>query len=156
QLVTSAVRRIPREWGAIPRFSIVVSIDGLQPEHDIRRAPATYERILAHIEGHWITVHCTVTRQQVRRPGYLEEFVRFWSDRPDTEKIGVSLYTPQIGEMTPERLSPADRERVVSDLLVLRLRYPKLKMPEGLLEAFKDPPRSPADCVFAKTTTSIS
>src|SRR5262249_45746020 len=71
-------------------------------------------------------------------------------------KIWVSLYTPQIGEMTPERLSPADRERVVSDLLVLRLRYPKLKMPEGLLEAFKDPPRSPADCVFAKTTPSIS
>src|SRR5262249_54764150 len=92
QLVTSAVRRIPREWGAIPRFSIVVSIDGLQPEHDVRRAPATYERILAHIEGHWITVHCTVTRQQVRRPGYLEEFVRFWSDRPETEKIWVSLY----------------------------------------------------------------
>src|SRR5260221_560547 len=34
QLVTSAVREIPAEWRGIPRLSIVVSIDGLQPEHD--------------------------------------------------------------------------------------------------------------------------
>src|SRR5436190_8028140 len=48
QLVTSAVREIPRHWAAIPRMSIVVSIDGLQPEHDVRRAPATYDRIQKH------------------------------------------------------------------------------------------------------------
>src|SRR5262245_14297986 len=34
QLVTSAVRPIPIEWAEIPRLQIVVSIDGLQPEHD--------------------------------------------------------------------------------------------------------------------------
>src|SRR5258706_16259806 len=73
QLVTSAVRQIPREWAALPRLQLVVSIDGLQPEHDVRRTPATYDRIRKHIEGHQITVHCTVTRQQVRRDGYLEE-----------------------------------------------------------------------------------
>jgi len=27
------------------RLNVVVSIDGLQPEHDERRKPATYERI---------------------------------------------------------------------------------------------------------------
>src|SRR4030088_2935887 len=81
QLVTSAVREIPAEWGGLPRLSIVVSIDGLQPEHDVRRTPATYDRILKHITGHTITVHCTVTRQQANRPGYLEEFLRFWSAR---------------------------------------------------------------------------
>src|SRR5207302_100294 len=37
QLVTSAVREIPKEWRALRRLSIVVSIDGLQPEHDVRR-----------------------------------------------------------------------------------------------------------------------
>src|SRR6266850_7844393 len=37
QLVTSAVREIPREWHGLRRLSIVVSIDGLQPEHDARR-----------------------------------------------------------------------------------------------------------------------
>src|SRR5262249_32232613 len=69
QLVTSAVREIPPTWRGIPRLSIVVSIDGLQPEHDARRAPATYDRILRHIAGHIVTVHCTITSQQIRRPG---------------------------------------------------------------------------------------
>jgi hypothetical protein len=150
------VREIPAEWRDIPRLSIVVSIDGLQPEHDVRRAPATYERILTHIDGHSLTVHCTVTRQQVNRHGYIEEFLAFWSARPEIEKIWVSLYTPQIGEVSEERLLPADRERVIGDLLALRLRYPKLNMPKAVLEAYAAPPRSPDECVFARTTTTIS
>ena len=63
QVVTSAVREIPAEWRGLDRLQIVVSIDGLQPEHDVRRAPATYDRILKHIAGHKIIVHCTVTKQ---------------------------------------------------------------------------------------------
>src|SRR5216117_1899842 len=156
QLVTSAVREIPDEWRGLFRLSIVVSIDGLQPEHDERRKPATYDRILKHIEGHAITVHCTVTRQQVNRPGYLEEFLRFWSARPEVTKIWMSLYTPQIGEVSVERLSPADRENVVQDLLALRLRYPKLFAQKGLLDVYARPPASQEDCVFAKTTQCIS
>jgi sulfatase maturation enzyme AslB (radical SAM superfamily) len=156
QLVTSAVRTIPAEWRGLPRLSIVVSIDGLQPEHDARRSPATYERILEHIAGHRITVHCTVTRQQVNRAGYLEEFLQVWSARDEVKRIWMSLYTPQLGEASPERLSLADRERVVSDLTALRVRYPKLEAPEALLEAYAAPPESPDDCVFARTTTTIS
>ncbi len=140
----------------MPKLSIVVSIDGLQPEHDVRRAPATYDRILKHIAGHRITVHSTVTRQQVARPGYLEEFLQFWSLRSEVEKIWVSLYTPQIGEVSPERLSPADREHVVADLMALRQRYPKLAMPKGLIEVYLEPPDSPDDCVFARTTRCVS
>src|SRR5918996_1388324 len=87
QVVTSAVRPIPAEWASIPRLQIVVSIDGLQPEHDARRAPATYDRVLKHIDGHQITVHCTVTRQQVRRDGYLDQFVEYWSANPHTRQI---------------------------------------------------------------------
>ncbi|MFQ5768852.1 MAG: radical SAM protein, partial [Acidobacteriota bacterium] len=34
QLVTSAVRPIPPAWNGIDGLEIVVSIDGLQPEHD--------------------------------------------------------------------------------------------------------------------------
>ena len=150
------MREIPRGWRTIPRLSICVSIDGLQPEHDERRAPATYDRILKHIVGHSITVHCTVTRQQVNRPGYIEEFIRFWSPREEVEKIWISLYTPQIGEVSAERLRPADRAQVVGDLLALRLRYPKLAMPKGLIDAYTRPPTSPDECVFATTTTSIS
>jgi MoaA/NifB/PqqE/SkfB family radical SAM enzyme len=156
QVVTSAVREIPKEWRKIPRLSISVSIDGLQPEHDKRRAPATYERILKHIVGHSITVHCTVTRQQVHRPGYLEEFIRFWSPLEEVEKIWISLYTPQKGEISEERLTAADRRQVVGDLMALRQRYPKLAMPQGLLEAYLQPPASPDECTFARTTHSIS
>jgi len=156
QLVTSAVREIPKQWRGLFRLSIVVSIDGLQPEHDARRAPATYDRILKHIEGHQITVHSTVTRQQANRPGYIDEFLRIWSDRPEVEKIWISLYTPQICEMSEERLRPADRAMVVNDLLALRLRYPKLALPKGLLEVYAEPPASPDECVFARTTTVLS
>jgi MoaA/NifB/PqqE/SkfB family radical SAM enzyme len=156
QLVTSAVREIPAEWRGLKRLSIVVSIDGLQPEHDARRTPATYDRILKHIAGHKITVHCTITRQQVNRTGYLEEFLTFWSQRAEVDKIWMSLYTPQIGEMSEERLRPVDRQHVVDDLLALRLRYPKLALPKGLIEVYANPPDSPDECVFARTTTTVS
>ena len=156
QLVTSAVREIPREWIGLRRLSIAVSIDGLQPEHDARRTPATYDRILKHITGHAIAVHCTVTRQQVNRPGYMEEFIQFWSAQKPVEKIWMSLYTPQVGEASEERLRPIDRERVVADLQALRVRYPKLKMPEGLIAVYAAPPDSPHECVFARMTTTIS
>ena len=156
QVVTSAVREIPAEWHNLSRLSLVVSIDGLQPEHDLRRTPATYDRILKHIAGHKITVHCTITRQQVNRPGYLEEFLEFWSAQAPTEKIWFSLYTPQVGEESAERLTPADRQRVVADLMALRLKFPKLALPKGLIEVYAEPPESPADCVFARTTMTIS
>jgi MoaA/NifB/PqqE/SkfB family radical SAM enzyme len=156
QLVTSAVRPIPLEWSPLRRLQIVVSIDGLQPEHDERRKPATYERILKHIKGHEITVHCTVTRQQAQRDGYLEEFVRFWSGNTDTKQIWVSLYTPQVGEQSEERLRPEDRERVVAALMTLRRAYPKLRMPEGIMQVYADPPRTPSECIFAQTTTCVS
>src|SRR4026208_2615342 len=55
QLVTSAVRPIPGEWAGLRRLQIVVSIDGLAPEHYQRRAPATYDRVLKHIAGHQVT-----------------------------------------------------------------------------------------------------
>jgi MoaA/NifB/PqqE/SkfB family radical SAM enzyme len=156
QVVTSAVRPVPAEWAAIRRLQIVVSIDGLQPEHDARRKPATYDRILKHIKGQRMTVHCTVTRQQARRDGYLDEFVRFWSANPDTHQIWVSLYTPQVGETSDERLTGDDRDRVIAALMHLRGRYPKLRMPEDLIEVYADPPQSPGECIFAQTTTCVS
>ena len=156
QVVTSAVREIPAAWRHIPRLRICVSIDGLQPEHDARRTPATYERILKHIAGHAVTVHCTITRQQALRDGYIEEFLAFWSAQRDVRRIWMSLYTPQIGESSAERLSSADRERVVADLMALRLKYAKLEAPKALLEAYLDPPSSPDDCVFARSTRTIS
>ncbi|HEY3159785.1 MAG TPA: radical SAM protein [Vicinamibacterales bacterium] len=156
QVVTSAVRPIPQEWAAIPRLQLVVSIDGLQPEHDARRTPATYDRILKHIEGHKITVHCTVTRQQVRRDGYLEEFLHTWEANPQTRLIWISLYTPQKGEISEERLTPADRAKVISELRRLMPQIRKLQMLDGILKVYANPPASPDHCVFAQTTECYS
>jgi MoaA/NifB/PqqE/SkfB family radical SAM enzyme len=156
QVVTSAVRPIPIEWASIPRLSVVVSIDGLPAEHDVRRAPATYDRILKHIVGQRIVVHCTVTRQLVQRDGYLEEFAKFWQSQPDCRKIWYSLYTPQMGEVSEERLTPENRRDVVATMLALRQRYSKIELPKGMIEVYAEPPQSPEDCIFARVTHSVS
>ena len=48
-VVTSAVIPIPSAWMRLPNVTISVSIDGLPEHHNVRRHPATYERILANI-----------------------------------------------------------------------------------------------------------
>ncbi len=156
QLVTSAVRPIPKEWSSLGSLHLVVSIDGLAPEHDQRRAPATYDRILKHIAGHLVSVHCTVTRQMLGRSGYLAEFCRFWSDRPEVRKIWFSIYTPQEGDDSPERLRPADRPILFEELSAAAMEFPKVHLPRVVLEGYRNPPRSPAECTFARLTTCLS
>lgn len=156
QIVTSAFRQLPASWPGLAHFNVVVSIDGLQPEHDERRAPATYDRILRNIAGGQVTIHCTITAQMMKRPGYLREFLEFWTPRPEIRKIWFSLFTPQIGDVLPEILTPAERGQAVSDILELRKAFPKLDMPEGLVQQFLTPPASPSECVFAKTTQTLS
>src|SRR5215813_4027688 len=156
QLVTSAVRQIPRAWSDIKKLHLAVSIDGLQPEHDARRKPATYERILKNIERHRITVHCTVTRQMTGRPGYFEEFLSFWCARPEVKKIWFSLFTPQVGSEAEEILSPEDRTRVLAELVELRQAFPKLYLPDLVVEGLRKPPQSPAQCIFARSTLNFT
>lgn len=156
QIVTSAFRPLSPEWASLPHLNVVVSIDGLQPEHDARRKPATYDRILKNIAGQKITIHCTITGQIVKRPGYLQEFLEFWTPRAEINKIWFSLFTPQIGDDLPEILTPEERRQVIVQLLDLRKKFPKLDMPEGLIQQLAQPPHSPAECVFALTTRTIS
>jgi MoaA/NifB/PqqE/SkfB family radical SAM enzyme len=156
QIVTSAFRPPTAEWATLPGLNIVVSIDGLQAEHDVRRAPATYDRILKNIAGQKITIHCTVTGQMMKRPGYLREFLEFWHPRAEVRKIWFSLFTPQVGDQLPEMLEPHERRQAIADMLELRRQFSKLDMPEGLIRQFATPPHSPQDCVFALTTQTLS
>jgi len=155
-LVTSAVRPIPAAWNDLPNLYLTVSIDGLQPEHDRRRAPATYDRILKHIEGHRILVHCTITRQLLQRPGYLREFAEFWSRRLEVRRLWFSLYTPQEGEQSAERLTPQDRANALEELSRLRLSFPLMELGDRVLAGFRHPPESPQQCLFAQATACIS
>ena len=156
QIVTSAFREIPPEWRLYSKLGIVVSIDGLQPEHDARRKPATYDRILRNIAGHAVTLHCTITSQMMQRAGYLEDFLQFWTPREEVRKVWMSIFTPQIGERSPEILSSVQRTSCIAELLRLRKVFAKLDMHDSQIREFESPPASPAQCIFAQTTTTIS
>jgi organic radical activating enzyme len=155
-VVTSAVIPIPREWMKIPRLRVAVSVDGLSEHHDIRRKPATYERILNNIGGCEVNIHWVITRPMVMRPGYLEEYVSFWSARAEVNGIWVSVYTPQVGEQSPEMLTSDDREVLARHLPSLQRQYSKLLMTEGMARAFVHPPSNPADCLFSKMSANYS
>lgn len=156
QIVTSAFRVIPPLWATLPHLNVVVSIDGLQPEHDRRRQPATYERILKNIAGQNITIHSTITGQLMKQPGYWRTFLEFWTPRPEIRKVWFSLFTPQRGDDLPEMLTREERHQVMAELLELRKDFPKLDMPEGLIRQIASPPHNPQECVFALTTQTIS
>jgi MoaA/NifB/PqqE/SkfB family radical SAM enzyme len=156
QVVTSAFRPLAASWAALAHLNVVVSIDGLQPEHDLRRAPATYDRIIKNIAGQKITIHCTITGQMMKRPGYLNDFLEFWSHRAEIRKIWFSLFTPQKEDDLPEILQPQERERAIAEMLALRTKFPKLDMPERMIRQFATPPHNPEECVFALTTQTLS
>lgn len=156
QVVTSAFRQIPEWWASLKLLRITVSVDGLQPEHDARRHPATYERILKNICGHKVNLHCTITAQMMQRAGYLQEFMRFWTPRKELNKVWFSIFTPQKGAWGAEVLSPIQRLRAVAELLQLRKANPKLDMAPSAIRAFLNPPASPEECIFATTTEVLS
>ena len=44
----------------------------------------------------------------------------------------------------------------MEDLMRLRRIYPVLDMPEGLISEIATPPKSPEECIFARTTETVS
>ncbi len=97
-----------------------------------------------------------ITRPMLSRDSYLEEYVAFWNAQPEVDHIWVSLYSPQIGEESAERLTVADRERIARELPELRKTYRKLLLPEGMARAFVKPPKNPEDCLFSKMSLNFS
>jgi pyruvate-formate lyase-activating enzyme len=155
-VVTSGVLPVPREWMRFPRLIVAVSVDGLARDHDVRRHPATYERILQNIEGTHVYLHWTIVRAQAEQPGYLEEYLSFWHDRPEVDRILVSLYTPQQGEQTAEMLSVQLRGDVARTLHDLSHRFPKLIAPKCAADAFISPPANAAGCTFARISRNYA
>jgi MoaA/NifB/PqqE/SkfB family radical SAM enzyme len=155
-VVTSAVIPFPREWNAIPKVRVAVSIDGLKPEHDARRTPATYQRILENLQGREVDVSWVITNQMLQRPGYLDEYLAFWTARPEIGRVWLSLYTPQKGEISAERLTRVSRERLFEALPGLKEKYPTLILPHGATEAFARPPASPEECTFSRVSVNYS
>jgi sulfatase maturation enzyme AslB (radical SAM superfamily) len=155
-VVTSAVIPIPKEWMNIPRLLVAVSVDGLPEHHDIRRKPATYERILNNISGRRVNIHWTITRPMLERSGYLEEYVSFWNAREEVSRIWASLYTPQRDEQSPEMLTAEDRRQLVHVLVPLGKQYSKFLINEGIAKALLTPPENPNHCLFSKMSVNYS
>ena len=155
-VVTSGIIPVPMEWMKFSRFRVAVSIDGLPEDHDVRRKPATYVRILKNIEGRNVNIHWVITRPMLQRREYLEEYVSFWSGRPEVDHIWVSVYTPQIGETSPETLTATDRARLAEELPKLATKYSKFLMNDGIGQAILRPPSSPDVCVFSKMSMNYS
>jgi hypothetical protein len=111
-VVSSGVIPIPAEWTSLPRVTIAISVDGLPEHHDPRRKPATYERILRNIAGRRVYIHWTAVRAHVQDMSYAERYLEFWSQREEVHRIWMSVYTPQRGEQSAERLTVEDRHRL--------------------------------------------
>ncbi|MGC1998831.1 MAG: hypothetical protein WA658_03180, partial [Candidatus Acidiferrales bacterium] len=94
--------------------------------------------------------------QMMKRPGYLAEFLEFWTPRPEVKKVWFSLFTPQVGDRMPEILTREERAQAIADMSRLRKLYPKLDMPEVVIQQFASPPHSPEECIFAMTTQTLS
>jgi hypothetical protein len=90
------------------------------------------------------------------RPGYLREFVQFWSARHEVQKIWMSIFTPQKGETSYEILPPAVREAVIDELFELVGQFEKLELPRRALEVYRRPPANPQECIFARATKSVT
>jgi organic radical activating enzyme len=155
-IVTSGVIPVPCEWQKLAHIRLAVSVDGLQPDHDARRTPATYDRILQNITGRRVDVSWVITRPQMERPDYLSEYLEFWTRRPEIDRIWVSLYTPQVGEESPQMLTVDQRHALIAQLPALKQRYPALLMTPGIAQAFATPPRDPAHCVFSRVSVNYS
>ena len=155
-VVTSGIIPIPKEWMRIPGVRVAVSVDGLPEHHDVRRSPASYERILRNIEGCRVDLSWVITQVMMERRGYLEEYLEFWSARPEINRIGMSIYTPQIGEHSAEMLTPESRRELVRQLPALKKRYPKFWMVDGVARALGHPPSSPDECTFSKLSVNYS
>jgi hypothetical protein len=84
----------------------------------------------------------------MERPGYLDEYLAFWTTRPGIERVWLSLYTPQQGEVSAERLTNESRARLLRALPALKAKYPALIFPDGALQAFAAPPASPDKCTL--------
>jgi hypothetical protein len=86
----------------------------------------------------------------------MDEFLAFWSARPEVNRFWVSLYTPQVGEESAEKITPEGRLSLARLLAELKTKFPKLLMTDGFAQAFLEPPQNPSECTFSKMSVNYS
>jgi hypothetical protein len=76
----------------------------------------------------------------LERHGYLDDFAAFWSSRPEARTIWFSLFTPQKGQDSTERLNPAQRALALERLDRVARRFPKVYLSRAVLQGYARPP----------------
>ena len=82
--------------------------------------------------------------------------MEFWSARPEVKKVWFSLFTPQAGARDPEIIPRGERPALPGHLAGLAQTYPKLSLPKQVTDGYLNPPQSPLECIFARTTLSLT
>jgi hypothetical protein len=86
----------------------------------------------------------------------MDRYLEFWNSRPEVDRIWVSIYTPQLGEESPERLTGDNRVQLAAYFSSLNGRFPKLSMHKGLMDAFLAPPDGPSACIFSRLSVNYT
>jgi len=92
----------------------------------------------------------------MKREGYLDEYLAFWTSRPEIGRVWLSIYTPQKGERSEEMLTLESRRRLFEALPALKRKYPALILPDRAIQAFSHPPQDPKHCAFTRLSTNYS
>jgi len=103
-----------------------------------------------------VNIHWVITRPMLERSGYLDEYLAFWSARPEVHRIWLSTYSPQVEEQSAEMLTAENRQELLRQLPDLGRQYPKLFVNDRLVRAFREPPRNPEECLFSRMSTNYS
>jgi len=90
------------------------------------------------------------------RTSYLEEYVDLWSRRDEVNRTWASVYSPQLGEHTPEMFTREDREILAERLPKLRQHHYRSLINEGITKTFLQPTQTAAQCVFSRMSLNYT
>ena len=130
---------------------------GCSPSTTCAATPATYDRILKHINGQHVTVHCTMTRQQAR-PGYVDRVHRvLGGELPTSSASGSASTRRRTARSRPRCCGRTIASCWSTEISALHAREPKLHdMMPSVVRGYLQPPQNPDECIFAKTTACVS
>lgn len=115
--ITNGTIRVPR---ALP-IRLFVSLDGDRATNDRIRGPGVFDRVLANYTG-----DDRVVLNMVLGGANYRELERVVEIARDCGMRGVvcNLYTPTVGEASPQTLTPAERAAVIAELRRVKARHP--------------------------------
>ncbi len=124
--------------------TVFVSVDGLRRNHDALRGPS-FDRIMNNIRNashRSLYINYTINRCN---QGDIQAFCEYVQEIKQIRGVFFYFHTPYYG-YDSLYLKPAEKRRILQELLCLRRRYGILNSRAGLLSAMKNDWKRPMDC----------